>query len=231
MSIHTNSHAKEFIKLFKEIGSKYSYSSLWYDFVLITACSLSVVTDSSQRVNRLTRMDEALKRYSEDEQNQLQQLFAITQDALKSKPDQDFLGEIYGALGLYQKSTSQFFTPYNVSKMMALMILGNPAEEIKQKGMISINDPCCGAGAMLIAAANACQEQGVDIGRDVLIVAQDIDPVVALMCYIQLFTLECAGFIRIGNTMKMEPMAPENTWLLPGLFQQAWVDRGVMEVA
>jgi len=35
------------------------------------------------------------------------------------------------------------------------------AAEIDQKGYISVNDPYCGAGAMLIAFADYCVDQGI----------------------------------------------------------------------
>ena len=221
---------KEFIRLYNKIGSRRGYSELWYDLILIIACTISNLVDKSQYEQRLKRLEDTTARYSEEEQKIFLQLMSIIQTELQENPDQDFLGEIYTDLGLCKKSTAQFFTPYNISKMMAMMTLGNPAEEVKQRGFITINDPCCGAGAMPIAAVNVCREQGVDISRDVLIVAQDIDSLVAMMCYIQLSLIDCAGYILVGNTLTNETVSRENTWLLPGLFRQEWVDRDVMAV-
>jgi len=48
-----------------------------------------------------------------------------------------------------------------------------------------VNDPACGAGALLIAFANELRRPGRDINyqTSVLFVAQDIDMIVGCMCY------------------------------------------------
>lgn len=62
----------------------------------------------------------------------------------------------------------------------------------------------------------------------VLIVAQDVDSTVALMCYIQLSLLGVAGMIKIGNSLT-EPIAnkdsTENYWFTPMYFSPIWTAR------
>ena len=230
-NISQNKNAEAFIKIYNKMAISHDHRGVWVDFVTAFACSLSNIMDAEERDNRSKLIENIFKRYSEDAQKQITELMGITGDELSSNSDQDFLGEIYSALNLYSKAKSQFFTPYSISKLMASICLGNPEEEIRKKGFVSINDPCCGAGAMLIAAANVCEQQGINLSRDILFVAQDIDPVVAYMCYIQLALLGCAGYILIGNSLSMEPITRENRWLLPGLFNKVWVDRGYMSIA
>ena len=57
-------------------------------------------------------------------------------------------------------------------------------------------DTCCGAGCMLLAAAAAYDATHKDRScrQDMLFVGQDLDQVVALMCYIQLSILGYAGY-------------------------------------
>lgn len=43
--------------------------------------------------------------------------------------------------------TGQFFTPYNICRLMAEMTLQDAVRKIEREGGISINDPACGAGA------------------------------------------------------------------------------------
>jgi hypothetical protein len=57
---------------------------------------------------------------------------------------------------------------------------------------------------MLIAFAKVCYDKGIDYQRKVLFVGQDIDSVVARMCYISLTLLGCAGCVVIGNTLLVE---------------------------
>lgn len=63
-----------------------------------------------------------------------------------------------------------------------------------------------------------------------LVVAQDIDETVALMCYIQLSLLGVAGYVKVGNSLT-EPMTgndnKENYWFTPMYFSNVWVLRRI----
>lgn len=52
------------------------------------------------------------------------------------------------------------------------------------KSYFSVCDPCCGAGCMLNAAAQAYSDKG-NYQTDILFVGQDIGSVVALTAYVQ----------------------------------------------
>lgn len=135
----------------------------------------------------------------------------------------------------------QFFTPYDVCRVMAGISLSNVVEEIEHKGYITVNDCACGAGATLIAAAHEIgqklHEAGIDLRKGeekltvrnwqnhVLFTAQDVDFVAGMMCYIQLSLLGAAGYIKIGNTLT-DPMhdgdSKENYWYTPMYFSDTW---------
>lgn len=93
-------------------------------------------------------------------------------------------------------------------------------------------DCACGGGAMLIAAANAVKKALVDTGYNwqdkCLFVGQDLDGIAAKMCYIQLSLLGCAGFVKIGDTLR-NPVAagddPADYWFTPIYFSDVWVMR------
>ena len=123
---------------------------------------------------------------------------------------------------------------------MAEINIGPGVEtEIKGKGYLSINDPACGAGATLIAAANTFRRHGIDYQRDVLFVGQDIDRVVGQMCYIQLSLLGCPGYIAIadtitnpvcGSTMAPIEKASQEFWYTPFYFRNVWIGRRIKEI-
>ena len=57
----------------------------------------------------------------------------------------DVLGKLFHAFGLHNKWKGQFFTPDHICQFMG-MVSGPPSEEeLKEKGYISISDPCCGS--------------------------------------------------------------------------------------
>lgn len=164
---------------------------------------------------------ECASRYGAEEISQIAELFSMTIMALEDNPAQDFLGDIFGSLNLHNEWHGQFFTPYHIGSMMARMQLPDkPVEELWTKP-ITICDPCCGAGCLLIACANEAKNLGINYQEKMVFYAQDIDRIAALMCYIQLSLLGCKAFIKIGNSLT-DPLTEnesldENIWLTPML--------------
>ena len=162
------------------------------------------------------------------------ELAAQTVLALEEDPEQDFLGSIFMSLNLGNEHNGQIFTPYHVCKLMAEVTMDNTVQKVEQDGYISINDPCCDAGATLIAAIHAARKQlektNLNYQNHLLVVAQDIDETVALMCYIQLSLLGVAGYVKVGNSLT-EPMTDnddkENYWFTPMYFSNVWVLRRI----
>lgn len=228
---------REFVRIFEKLSRKYSSWVVWEDFVSMSAASIANALDKRPDVwqKRESEYLAAIKKYNKVEQKDFVRLFSLTVLALDINPAQDFLGELYMTLGLSNHWHGQFFTPFHVSELMAEIAVGdNLKESIKVEGYVSMNDPACGAGSMIIAFAAVCLRHGVDYQRSVLFVGQDVDPVVAKMCYIQMSLIGCPGYVVIGNTLT-EPVGgtvltpayeyPENLWFTPLYFTDVWQRR------
>lgn len=179
---------KKFVENFNRLCNQHHSWQVWQDFVDMSACAIANAVDQRTDV-RKTREDSymaTVKRYSKEELDLISELLSITTLALEENPAQDFLGKLYMQLNLENKWHGQFFTPWHISELMAKMLAGDDLKErIVSEGYISVNDPCCGSGCMLIAFANICKaDLKVNYQKDVLFVGQDVDPVVAKMCYI-----------------------------------------------
>lgn len=83
------------------------------------------------------------------------------------------------------------------------------------EGFISVSDPACGAGATLLAFLNVCKRRNICYHNKVLVIAQDIDFIVGLMCYIQCSFMGCAGYVVIGDTLVNPATAYDSRGLLP----------------
>lgn len=212
----------EFLKTFRKMTGRRRAFEVWSDFVTMAACAISNAVDPSHYEEREQRYMETIAGYSPEEQNLFPLLMAHTVLALEENPEQDFLGSLYMELGLADKNKYQFFTPYNICDLMGRVTMEDLLEQVQEKGVASINDPCCGAGATLIAAINEARRQlmpaGLNFQDHILVSGQDVDEVVALMCYIQISLLGVAGYVKVGNSLT-EPMtqrdAAEDYWLTP----------------
>lgn len=225
---------KQFLKTFNQLTYRHRSWDVWRDFIIMFACSLSNPVDKFHYEEREKRYLKIIKKYNKREQEQFPELAAYVVMALEENPEQDFLGSIFMELNLGNKSNSQFFTPYHVCELMAKVTEEDVVAVVKENGYITINDSCCGAGATLIAAINKARKQlekvNLNFQNHVLVVAQDIDEIVALMCYIQLSLLGVAAYIKVGDVFT-QPMSTddngENYWFTMMYFSNVWTMRRV----
>jgi len=196
------------LKLFEKLTYTRNGWQVWEDLMTVMACSICNAADRRKEPfeRREKQYEQAIKRLGGVDIPA--RTFEIITMALEEKPNQDFLGSLYMELNLGSHWKGQFFTPYNISEMMAKMQIGEECrEEIKRKGFMSVCDPCVGAGAMLIAAAAAFRELEINYQSDVLFVGQDIDPVVAKMAYIQISLLDLSNTGDFTGYFKLPALA------------------------
>lgn len=223
---------KEFLKTFKELTYRHRGWDIWNDFVVMAACALSNPVDKAHYEEREARYLRIINKYSKEEQEKFPTLFAHTVMALELNPEQDFLGRLYTLLNLHDEGRKQIFTPYHVCQLMADITMEGVVKQVRENGYITLNDPCCGAGATLIAGVHSARKKlekaCLNFQNHILVTAQDIDETVALMCYIQLSLLGVAAYIKVGNTIT-DPMSTsdtmENYWFTPMYFSDVWAMR------
>lgn len=145
---------KEFIKVFQELCYSRSSWQVWADLMAAMACTLANSVDKTEprHTAREKEYAECIKRLGGVEKPA--KCFAIVVEALERNPDQDFLGKLYMSLELGNHWKGQFFTPYNVCECMASITINDNVQTLEKQEWISVNDPACGAGATLVAAAN-----------------------------------------------------------------------------
>lgn len=225
---------KEFMKTFQSLTSRWRSWDIWTDFVTLVACTISNSVDKLHFEEREKTYLRIINKYNKQEQELFFKLFAYVVAALEENPEQDFLGDIYTELGLNSKEHRQIFTPYHVCHLMCEITFGDLTSQVEKSGVVEIHDCCCGAGATLIAASNVAKDKfekaGLNYQNHILVTGQDIDYLVAMMCYIQLSLLGMAGYFKVGNSLT-EPMTDddslENYWFTPMYFFPVWHYRRV----
>jgi len=128
----------------------------------------------------------------------LSQLLGTTVLALENCP-YDFLGDVYMQLDISNSGAGQFFTPFEISRLMAKLNIDLSIFE--EKSFITLSEPACGSGGMVIAYANELLVNGINPQERLWVSCIDVDPMVAKICYIQLSLMGIAGEVLIGNTL------------------------------
>ena len=152
---------------------------------------------------------DTMRKYNKDEQTKLCMMMGMLIDTLEDGPD-DVLGKIYMEAGMGSKSTGQVFTPFNLAELTAKLSLAENLEAYKNGEKLTLNEPTCGGGAMIIAAAKALQDAGVNYQKCMEVVAQDIDWKGVYMCYVQLSLLGISAICVQGDTIA-DPYVPGKT--------------------
>lgn len=193
-------YTKAIIDTIIEMSGKYSPYEIFSDWIKCSSLAISNQTDlfrgevwQQRERDYMTTM----KRYSEEEQQGMSDLFellalALTQDIT------DVLGTVYMQVDMGSKSTGQFFTPFYVTKMTTGIAM---PEHIDPEKPFLINEPSAGGGGMLIASAKAIKEKGVNFQKVMRVVAQDLDWKGVYMTYLQLSLLGIKATVVQGDTL------------------------------
>lgn len=221
--------------------SRHSYT-VWSDCMALFAISLAntciVPLKDKEPFKSVWKQREKeylriINSYSKKEQKLFPQMFALIVEELEQNPNQDLLGELYMLLNISNKNAGQFFTPYDICKVMSSVTFNRKelGKTVHKEDYASVYDCACGAGATLISASEQCKEmfKKYNYQNHVYFVGQDVDITCVYMCYIQLALHGLAGYVIHGNTLiKPEPELPkdlENIYFTPIWFSDVWAMR------
>ena len=194
-------YKREIIKSIESMSGRYAPYNVFTDW--IEMCSLSIQNAVSMTHNKLWHDRERMymdiaRKYTEKELSQFAQMLVWLGDALTEELS-DVLGEIYMMTGMGSKYTGQFFTPFHLSELCARV--GIDLGNLPKEGIITLNEPSCGGGGMIIAACKILHECGFDYQRRLDVVAQDLDWKGVYMTYLQLSLIGCRAVVVQGDTL------------------------------
>jgi len=192
-------HKKAFIQIFKETARYHHRYKVFSDFVRMAAISFE---NSMLRCGKLE--EEYLSivgQYEKDDVERMSKLLAEVVMGLEIPCD--FLGSIFMELELGSGHVGQFFTPYDISKLMASIQFGNAENLLKGKPFITFSEPACGSGSTIIAFVELMYEKGLNPQKQLWVSCIDIDPLVAMMAYLQLSLLHIPAEVIVGNTLTL----------------------------
>lgn len=195
-----NPHIQRFVSLFNQTAPDANRWQVFSDFVHMAACSLynAIHRDETFEADYRQRV----ARYSTEDAHNMSRLLAEVIEGLEFCPT-DFLGQIFMNLELGNTRHGQYFTPYNVCYTMSRMTLSDRLSVLTsgERDFITVSDPACGAGGMIVAMAEAMLEAGFNPQKQMMVYCVDIDPVAAMMCYIQLSLMGIPAIVATGNSL------------------------------
>lgn len=205
MLMRNSEHRKELISEIRSLAQSQGLNTVFTTFLEIAANSLAAQTgleNAEKREQRYQEMASSMTPELLSSYARMLALLFLTVREYRNDPC-DILGGIYHELNLNNEWNGQYFTPDDICRFMAQITL--PSDELSAKdGPITINEPTCGSGTMVIGAIWAMQHQDFDYRRNTFFVAQDIDIRCVWMAYIQLSLYGIPAMVIHGNTLTME---------------------------
>lgn len=203
--ISHDTRVKEIIKLIEDIGYRHGISTVFDDYLHIASCAVSNAVDKLHFEERENLYMQTIKKYSKEELQQFVKLHTMVINALEqSLYSADLLGEVYHSLDLSNSRNGQFFTPMHIAQLIAKIMIGSNCEEINTKGYVTVCEPTCGSGVMVIAAADALHKNHYNPSQNMCVLAVDNDIRCAMMAYIQLSYLGIPAVVIHGDSLLLK---------------------------
>lgn len=201
-------HYAAFIKTFRGMARHKHRYDVFRDFVTMAAASLhnAVCADENREAEYLRIIGE----YGKEDQKAFPKLLAYLVEMMQPEP-RDVLGPLYMELEIASRDQGQFFTPPDLSNLMAQMIWTDTLIT-DGRSFITLSEPACGAGGMVLAFVKTMMDRGHDPNRRLWVQCVDIDRLAALMCYVQLSLWHIPAEIIVGDTLRLEV---RETWHTP----------------
>ncbi|MFV8598465.1 N-6 DNA methylase [Ralstonia pseudosolanacearum] len=205
-STHLDPHQQALVKLIEQCARRHRRHEVFRDFCELAALSISNRVDLVQYDAREARYLEIVKRYEREEVECFPRMLGCLVESLEGG-HKDALGQIFEALQLADHWKGQFFTPFEVSRLMAKILLSGAAAEIERTGFLSLMEPAAGAGGMVIAAASALLDDGINYQQTMHATLIDIDATACHMAYVQMALLHVPAIVIHGDAL-----APDTVW-------------------
>ncbi|MCL4743777.1 MAG: N-6 DNA methylase [Burkholderiaceae bacterium] len=207
----------QFLKLVRSVADREG----WREYDVFTkwleAATCALMNPVLTRLGDKERWDQNEERYLEivrscskpyPTMNDLASMLGIITLALEDSP-KDFIGPVFMEVAA-NSNMGQFFTPTGVSEFIARMSLHNARGLLydayinEGRTFITLAEPACGVGGMVLAANQVLREQGLDIIEEVEWTCVDVDYKAACGAFIQLNLTGASAVVVHGNSITLE---------------------------
>lgn len=183
------------LESFNEFDGSRNRHSLFCDWVKFMAISISnQVWFSWEREEEYRQL---ARTYDAESMSRFSDMMGMLWVAFDTEIN-DYLGQIYMEGNMGNKSTGQFFTPFHLAELVAMMQPNDPEQKV------FMNEPACGGGGMVLAKAKAIQAAGGNYQDTLKVIAQDLDWTGVYMTYTQLSMAGINAVVIQGDTLMGE---------------------------
>lgn len=206
--------AGDFRKILERLSHKHDLRRVFDGFTRLAACALSMGT-------REPEYQEEAKQWERPELDLFSEALGALILEMEAHPFEDVIGGYYMEAALSKKGqqwNGEFHTPKHVCDLMARMLVD--PESLPKEGLITVCEPACGAGAMILSLG---QVLATDARRRLRVTAIDINRTACDMAFINTTLWGIPTRVIHGNTLSMEYWAAWSnlfysmSWLTPGV--------------
>lgn len=190
--------------MLQNLTGRYDTYTVFRDWVAMCAISISNACDRRQAEEREAEYMRIVGKYTKEEADTIANAFGMLQIVMEKERFGDFMGDTYMGLEISNRDTGQFFTPYHLCELMAKITFSDFGKRIEESGFITMAEPACGSGAMVIAAAEEMVRQGYNPQTQMHAMLMDIDLKCVQMAYVQLSLLGIPAVVVHGDTITMK---------------------------
>jgi len=200
-----------FRSLIEQLTRRHDTFKVFSAFTTLAACALAHGTREAEYL-------EEAKRWSRDELDIFCQAIASLIMEMEAEPFTDLLGGHYMELAISLKTrqrNGEFHSPQTICELIAKMLTGGSS--LPEEGPITLCEPACGSGAMILAYGHALSPE--DRCR-LRVTAIDISKTACDMCFINTTLWGIPAEIIHGDALspRMESMSSWKNihWIFQG---------------
>ncbi len=204
----------DFRKILEHLSHKHDLRRVFDGFTRLAACALGMGTREPEYL-------EEAKQWERPELDLFSEALGALILEMEAHPFEDVIGGFYMEAALSKKGqqwNGEFHTPKHVCDLIARMLID--PESLPQEGLITVCEPACGAGAMILSLG---QVLASDVRRRLRVTAIDINRTACDMAFLNTTLWAIPTRIIHGNTLSMECWAAWSnlfytmSWLAPGV--------------
>ena len=186
----------DFRKILERLSHRHDIRRVFEAFTRFAACALAVQTREAEYL-------EEVKHWERPDLDLFAEALGALVNEMEAKPFEDVLGGHYLEFALSQKGqqwNGEFHTPKNVCDLMAGIVLRDLAS-LPAEGPLTVCEPACGAGAMILSLAEACSPE---VRRRLRVTAIDISRTACDMAFINTSLWGIPTRVIHGNSLSQE---------------------------